>query len=168
MKEEREILSGIDAPLKKRQGGAIMAPPPGKLGLRGTFQIVFMITFCIFTITFCVFTITFCIRQDLIWGYKAHLSVDVCNGCGGTCNLTPGSYQGHDGLKKIPFKWRVCFCCCKLSRSYDMTVVKFVVPDNSPVHGLSHAGCVRGQKHDFSVVQLNIRVCWAVVDYSGE
>ena len=35
MKEEREILSGIDAPLKKRQGGgAIMAPPPpGKLGL---------------------------------------------------------------------------------------------------------------------------------------
>ena len=35
MKEEREILSGIDAPLKKRQGGAIMAPPPpGKLGLK--------------------------------------------------------------------------------------------------------------------------------------
>ena len=33
MKEECEILSGIDAPLKKRQGGAIMAPPPGKLGL---------------------------------------------------------------------------------------------------------------------------------------
>ena len=35
MKEEREILSGIDAPLKKRQGGggAIMAPP-GKLGLK--------------------------------------------------------------------------------------------------------------------------------------
>ena len=32
MKEEREILSGIDAPLKKRQGGAIMGPPPpGKL-----------------------------------------------------------------------------------------------------------------------------------------
>ena len=29
MKEEREILSGIDAPLKKRQGGgAIMVPPP--------------------------------------------------------------------------------------------------------------------------------------------
>ena len=27
MKEEREILSGIDAPLKKRQGVAIMAPP---------------------------------------------------------------------------------------------------------------------------------------------
>ena len=27
MKEECEILSGIDAPLKKRQGGAIMAPP---------------------------------------------------------------------------------------------------------------------------------------------
>ena len=35
MKEEREILSGIDAPLKKRSGGAIMPPPPpGKLGLR--------------------------------------------------------------------------------------------------------------------------------------
>ena len=37
MKEEREILSGIDAPLKKTTGGgAIMAPPPpppGKLGL---------------------------------------------------------------------------------------------------------------------------------------
>ena len=35
MKEECEILSGIDAPLKKQQGGAIMAPPPppGKLGL---------------------------------------------------------------------------------------------------------------------------------------
>ena len=35
MKEEREILSGIDAPLKKRQGGAHNGPPPpGKLGLR--------------------------------------------------------------------------------------------------------------------------------------
>ena len=49
-----------------------------------------------------------------------------------------------------------------------MTVVKFEVPHNAPVHGLSHACCVRGQKHDFSVVQLNIRVCWAVVDCSGE
>ena len=36
MKEEREILSGIDAPLKKRQGGGHNGPPPppGKLGLR--------------------------------------------------------------------------------------------------------------------------------------
>ena len=33
MKEEREILSGIDAPLKKRQGGHNAPPPPGKLGL---------------------------------------------------------------------------------------------------------------------------------------
>ena len=33
MKEEREILSGIDAPLKKRQGGGHNGPPPGKLGL---------------------------------------------------------------------------------------------------------------------------------------
>ena len=35
MKEECEILSGIDAPLKKRQGGGHNGPPPpGKLGLR--------------------------------------------------------------------------------------------------------------------------------------
>ena len=35
MKEEREILSGIDAPLKKRQGGGHNGPPPpGKLGVK--------------------------------------------------------------------------------------------------------------------------------------
>ena len=33
MKEEREILSGIDSPLKKRQGGGAITAPPGKLGL---------------------------------------------------------------------------------------------------------------------------------------
>ena len=40
MKEEREILSGIDAPLKKRQGGHNGPPPPGKLGLmHGAFSL---------------------------------------------------------------------------------------------------------------------------------
>ena len=49
MKEEREILSGIDALLKKRQGGgAIMAPPPppGKLGLKVSVFLCLSMSLC--------------------------------------------------------------------------------------------------------------------------